>query len=239
MPAPASQPEPHPDDDETDDQQAPWRPSPWQETPWWRKLLTGVERSPRVALVLAVGVVVVVVALVAGAVVLWPRATASIDDAVPHVDDVAAPPSVTSPDVQVHVAGAVAQPGVYRLPAGGRVADVVEAAGGFTADAAPDRINLAAELRDGSQVYVPRLGEDTPIPDTGGDGGVAADEATIDVNTAGVAELERLPGIGPTLAEAIVRHRDIHGPFSSLDDLTAVSGIGPAKLEALRDSARV
>ncbi|MFM7045864.1 MAG: helix-hairpin-helix domain-containing protein [Ilumatobacteraceae bacterium] len=137
--------------------------------------------------------------------------------------------------VTVHVAGAVRAPGVYALVSSARVVDAVRAAGGLAADADADRINLAATLADGQRVYVPRAGEDDPLggqlsPATGS----TAPSGPVNLNSATASELETLPGIGPTTAAAIVAHRDLHGPFASVDELGEVAGIGPAKLAALR-----
>jgi competence protein ComEA len=155
-------------------------------------------------------------------------------------------------EVVVHVVGAVALPGVHRLPAGARVVDAVDAAGGATPDADLGRVNLAAPLTDGQQVYVLRVGETPPPPaptSTGGAGGAGgttgtgaaggASDAVINVNTASATELEELPGVGPATAEAIIAHREEHGPFASIDDLLDVRGIGEAKLEQIRDRATV
>jgi competence protein ComEA len=154
-------------------------------------------------------------------------------------------------EVVVHVVGAVAAPGVQRLPAGARVVDAVDAAGGAAADADLGRLNLAAVLADGQQVYVLRVGESPPTVGsagtgpTGGDPGAAGAGsgggagALVDINTATAAELEELPGVGPTTAEAIIAHRERNGPFVSVDDLLDVRGIGDAKLEQLRERATV
>lgn len=134
--------------------------------------------------------------------------------------------------VVVHVAGAVQTPGVYLLGAGARVHDAVALAGGTTADADEDALNLAAVVVDGSRVYVPRVGEEVPVP--AGDP-APAPTGPVDVNRAGAAELDELPGVGPATAAAIVTERERNGPFLSVDDLDRVPGIGPAKLEALRE----
>jgi competence protein ComEA len=130
-------------------------------------------------------------------------------------------------DLVVHVAGAVADPGVYRLAAGSRVTDAVARAGGATAGAAVDGINLAAPVADGQQVVVP-----------GGPGaqgeGAAAGEGPISLGTATVEELDTIEGIGPVTAQSIVDYRDEHGGFSSVEELDEISGIGPATMEALR-----
>jgi competence protein ComEA len=152
-------------------------------------------------------------------------------------------------EVVVHVVGAVEAPGVQRLPVGARVIDAIDAAGGASPDADLGRINLAAVLADGQQVYVLRPGETPPLPPPGagaaglgGSGGSGAPGGTgglVDINTASAAQLEELPGVGPTTAAAIISHRDQHGPFASVDDLLDVRGIGEAKLEQLRDLATV
>lgn len=130
--------------------------------------------------------------------------------------------------VYVHVGGAVASPGLYVLRDGARVDDAVRAAGGVTADADLDSLNLAAKLRDGDKVLVPRRGESQ-------DGGGSGAEQKVNVNTATVAQLDTLPGIGPALAQRIVAYREQHGGFRTVNDLEKVPGIGPAKLEAIRD----
>lgn len=147
-------------------------------------------------------------------------------------------------EVVVHVAGAVVAPGVYRLEAGSRAIDAVLAAGGATADADPDAVNLAQVLRDGDRIVVPTVADAVElVPGISGSGGGeagttggtdAGTEAPVDLNRAGVDELDALPGIGPATAAAIVAHRDEHGPFASVDDLADVRGIGPTKLDALR-----
>jgi competence protein ComEA len=129
--------------------------------------------------------------------------------------------------VTVHVAGAVKRPGVYRLDAGSRVHEAIDAAGGPTAEADTDRVNLAAPLVDGAQVRLPEFGE------------ISADwsdtEGPVNINSADAATLEGLPGIGPSLARAIIDERERSGPFEGVDDLDRVSGLGPVRIDALRD----
>lgn len=152
-----------------------------------------------------------------------------------------AAPSTTVGAVVAHAAGAVARPGVYELGAGARVRDLLSAAGGATPDADLDRLNLAGPVGDGQRVWVPRLGEPEPpdvVPPATASraaGEDAGGDDRVDVNSADVAELETLPGIGPTTAAAIVDHREANGPFRSVDELRDVRGIGEAKLEQLRD----
>jgi competence protein ComEA len=134
-------------------------------------------------------------------------------------------------DVVVHVAGAVRDAGVYRLPAGSRVTDAVERAGGATGEAMADGVNLAARLADGQQVVIP----------TSSPGGAAApglpvtDEGPISLGTATVEQLDTIEGIGPVTAGDIIAFRDDHGGLGSIEELDEVSGIGPATMDALRD----
>lgn len=147
------------------------------------------------------------------------------------------PPTVGSQVLVVHVAGAVHTPGVYRLDAGSRVVDAVLAAGGVAADSNSDAINLAAVLTDGARVYVPRVGEVSPPVALVGSGAAGAGSTTsgpVNLNSATADDLDTLPGVGPATAAAILAYRDQHGPFTSVDDLADVRGIGPVKLDALR-----
>ena len=147
------------------------------------------------------------------------------------------PVATTQPSLlQVHLAGAVGQPGLYEVSASFRVGDLIDAAGGLSADADGAAVNLAERLRDGQQIYVPVVGEQ-PAPAAGA-GGTQPSEP-IDVNTATAAQLEGLPGIGPSLAAAIIAFRTEHGPFATLDAMEQVPGIGPSKLSQLRSHATV
>jgi competence protein ComEA len=140
----------------------------------------------------------------------------------------------------VHAAGAVNAPGLYRLASGARVDDLISAAGGLAGDADGDRINLAAPLADGQRVYIPRVGETVPPAEgpTAASSG-SASSGPIDINTATVDELDSLPGIGPSIAQAIIDERERNGPFRSVDDLERVRGIGPSKLDQIRDLVTV
>ena len=149
-----------------------------------------------------------------------------------------------SPPVVVDVGGAVVRPGVYKLDGGSRVADALAAAGGVTLEADDERLNKAEKLADGIRIFVPHRGVTPPMvvgitpPVSSGSGGVAsgvgASPAVINLNTADATQLDALPGVGPATAAAIVQYRTQHGPFASVDKLTDVPGIGPAKLERWR-----
>jgi competence protein ComEA len=131
-----------------------------------------------------------------------------------------------SRDLVVHVAGEVRKPGVYRLPAGARVADAVERAGGVTGRGDQDAINLAAKLADGQQVVVPPRG--------GAVAGATSEDGPISLGSATVEQLDTVEGIGPVTAQNIIDWRDEHGGFSSIEDIDQVPGIGPATMEALK-----
>ncbi|MGH2696666.1 MAG: helix-hairpin-helix domain-containing protein [Actinomycetota bacterium] len=139
--------------------------------------------------------------------------------------------------VLVHVAGWVRRPGVYELHEGDRVVDAIQAAGGARRGADLGALNLAAVLVDAQQVLVPKTGEAQPAAGTVP--GSEAPQQLVNVNTASPTELEELPGIGPVLAEAIVSYREEHGPFTSVDQLEDVSGIGPVTLGEIRDLVTV
>lgn len=180
-------------------------------------------------------------ALVAGAAILRSVSAASgtpVDLAEPRATlSASAPtPAASSTPVLVHVVGQVANPGVVELPAQARVSEALNAAGGPLPDADLSALNLAAVVQDGAQIVVPAPGEAAPAaPSAAG----AATSGLIDLNRASATELEELPGVGPVLAERIVADRESQGPFSSVDDLDRVSGIGPAVLANLRDRATV
>jgi competence protein ComEA len=144
-------------------------------------------------------------------------------------------------DLVVHVSGAVAEPGLVTVPEGGRVGDAIASAGGTIGEADVDRVNLAQPLTDGERIHVPREGEEDPppTPSAGAPGGGGRAQGPVDLNRAGAEELETLPGIGPARAQAIVEHREAHGPFAEPGDLRAVSGIGEATFQRLADLVSV
>ncbi|MEA2452091.1 MAG: competence protein ComEA [Actinomycetota bacterium] len=141
-------------------------------------------------------------------------------------------PSTTGQLVVVHVAGAVRHPGIIELPAGSRVADAIELAGGALPKANLDLLNLAAVVVDGTQILVPigtgpGLAGASPVP-------ASTDSSVINLNTADQTLLETVPGLGPVKAGAILAYRTEIGSFTSIDQLLEVSGIGPATLESIK-----
>jgi len=146
-------------------------------------------------------------------------------------------PVPTEKPIVVHITGAVPRPGVYALPEGARVQDVISAAGGFLAEADKQFINLARVLDDGEFLEIPYAEGfspviPTPIPNIIQPG---SDSDLININTASTFELETLPGIGPTIAQKIVDYREQNGPFVSNEDIINVSGIGPGIYERIKD----
>jgi competence protein ComEA len=139
--------------------------------------------------------------------------------------------------IKVFISGEVLTPAVYELPAGAIIEDIVRSAGGFTETANKDVVNLALRLDDGMHIHVPGLEEEVAVPlITGGSGTSGlSEEGMVNINVATVTELETLPGIGPSLAQAIVDYREMNGAFDQIDDIQDVSGIGPAKFDGLKD----
>ncbi|WP_410050691.1 helix-hairpin-helix domain-containing protein [Actinomyces sp. MRS3W] len=210
--------------------------------------------APRAAIGAGIALIVLAFALALRTVLVaptppvpTPSATApSAAAPIPDPTASAGPEAEETGELVIHVAGAVTTPGVVTLPAGSRVVDAIDAAGGALPDADTDQLNLARVLQDGEQVRVPHQGEDASTweEQTGVSGDGSRDTGAgaggrININTASATELETLPGIGPALAQRIVDYREEHGPFAAVDDLTEVSGIGAAKLEALRDEVTV
>ena len=177
----------------------------------------------------------------------------------------AEPAPLVQQGIIVHVAGAVAKPGVYSLDVGARIADALDAAGGALSTADTDCINLALPVRDGEQVYVPPRQTDVvagsarssssagsvqlqprqsavpAIPPNRADisSSNVPSAGLININTASAEELQGLPGVGPVLAQRIIDYRSANGPFATVDDIVGVSGIGQAKLGKIAPQATV
>ena len=157
-----------------------------------------------------------------------------------------AAPGQTPQSLRVHVSGAVGSPGVYEMSDGDRVMDAIAAAGGVQPGADLSSVNLARRVQDEGQYHIPLLGEPPAVNAPGFSTSASSPKAItqsspgipssplVDLNSATVQELQTLPGIGPVMASRIVAHRETNGPFTSVDDVENVPGIGPKTLESLR-----
>jgi competence protein ComEA len=153
-----------------------------------------------------------------------------------------APPSATGTapgsavSLFVHILGAVAKPGLYQLHDGARAVDAVAAAGGFTAEADRQQLNLARLVSDGEQIYVPKGGEaGSGPPGSSAVGGAGAVGGKVNINTASESDLETLPRVGPTMAKRIIAWREANGRFATIEDLMSVTGIGEKTFAELKD----
>lgn len=190
-----------------------------------------------------IGAVALVVLVVAG--VGWAAFSSMRAPAFEVHADEAVAPSSSEPEavevkaqVYVYVTGAVANPGVYSLDEGLRVCDAVEAAGGLTEDADASTVNLARVLSDGEHIALPTKAEVETALAQGSAGGTvgAAASSLVNINTADASALETLSGVGSATARAIISDREQNGPFSTIEDLMRVDGIGEKKFAKLKDS---
>lgn len=205
------------------------------------------ENTPRFTRkhVLVVAALVLLAALIAAYSMLRARTDEPVPVAEPvpaatPVEPAAGPAATSTPaaTLRIHVVGAVRTPGVHELETGARVIDAVDRAGGLTPDAAPGELNFAQPLADGQQVWIGNRGEpggevrapgvgDAPAADPGDGGGAPSGEGgPVNLNTAGAAELQELPGVGPTTAQKIITWREENGGFRSVEDLLEIRGIG-------------
>jgi len=136
--------------------------------------------------------------------------------------------------ITVNVDGAVANPGVYEIPAGARIIDAVQAAGGTIASADTTGVNLAALASDGEKILIPVITPDRNPADT-----PAANSSLLDLNTATAEELDQLPGIGPSKADAIINYRESYGHFKTISDLLYVPGIGQSIIDSISNYVTV
>lgn len=182
-----------------------------------------------------------ILAVLGGAWLAWravPRAQAT-PVVVPLVA-AATPTAAAAPVLVVQVVGPVLRPGIIRLPEGSRVADAIRAAGGIRAGSSAGAVNLARKLIDGEQLVVGPGAPASGIAASGGTGASgSAASGPIDLNTAGLAELDTLPHVGPVLAQRIIDWRNTHGHFASVDELREIAGIGSRIFTALGPLVRV
>ncbi|MBM3179668.1 MAG: ComEA family DNA-binding protein [Chloroflexi bacterium] len=163
-------------------------------------------------------------------------------------------PAPTKAPLAVHVIGAVPRPGLYEFAEGARNQDAIDAAGGLLSSANVDAINLAALLTDGQQLNIPYLEGQAPaeestsleLPGSSANNEISTPESSsstdgelININTATLEELDSLPGIGPTIAQRIIDYRNENGPFSTIEEIMDVSGVGPATFDEIENMITV
>jgi len=186
--------------------------------------------------------VLVTIAVAAGVLLTWwllsERPRTSSPDPISLSAEATSPPggaassgAPAAGELVIDVEGKVRHPGIVTLPAGSRVHDAVAKAGGVRGKVDTSTLNMARVLTDGEQILV---GVE-PVPGDPSAGGTSATGARISLGTATLEQLDTLPGIGPVTAQAILDHRSEHGPFTSVDDLLDVKGIGEATLADIRD----
>ncbi|MBT2387829.1 ComEA family DNA-binding protein [Streptomyces sp. ISL-11] len=256
-PAPASAPLPLPLPDEPNRSRGPaaWRLAVGERLPMWVQLRCGIERRTLAALV-----IVLVAACAFAAHHFWagrPQAVRAPERRLPAVTVATTAPIAAAPangpgtagpgpaapgraepsggSVVVDVAGKVRRPGIQRLPAGSRVVDALNAAGGAREGADTTGLNRARVLTDGEHIVVGSPQADTPPAGIqGGAGGTGQPGGPVSLNTATVEQLDALPGVGPVLAQHILDYRTRHGGFRSVDELRHVNGIGARRFTDLR-----
>lgn len=154
-----------------------------------------------------------------------PQPLVEIEDPIPIVEPVLQEEQNIEPLI-VEIKGAVNKPGIYELPVGSRLYELVNVAGGLLPESDGKEVNQAALLLDGQSIYIPLVGEEVAVgeADTG--------STLININTADAIALQELPGIGPSKAEAIIRYRE-QTPFTSIEQLNEVDGIGEKTMEQL------
>lgn len=238
------------DDDESTAALSRWLPQTTSSNgQWWNM----IRADPGRAGALALGLVAVVAVLVAVFTMVTTDTPPVVSANLPPVEMVSASPTAPPGDatsIVVSVVGLVHKPGLVTLAPGARIADALAAAGGTQDGADLVGLNIAQKVADGQQIVVgiaplpgqpPTLGSSVTAESVDGEG-ATTDSATgglVDLNTATETELDALPGVGPVTAAAIVAWRDANGPFTSVDQLSEVDGIGPARLDKLRDQVRV
>lgn len=152
----------------------------------------------------------------------------------PNTQQSIAAQSKSSEPAVIYLSGAVNKPGVYKVASQLRVVDAINNAGGLVTGADVAKVNLAQQVKDGMHIYVPITGDKSPSSQS-----TAQASDKININTADKAALEKLPGIGPSLAERILEYRKANGEFKDVSDIKKVSGIGDAKFNQLREKITI
>ncbi len=150
---------------------------------------------------------------------------------------------IVETEIVVWIGGAVATPGVYTLPAGARLNEAIERAGGLTGSADTGSLNMAERIDDEARIEIPDVTHSVELPDNGSPIAIPAAptkaivtaDTRIDINTADAATLESLPGIGPVLAVRIVEYRTQNGPFERIEELAGVNGVSSKMVDSLRE----
>ncbi len=149
-------------------------------------------------------------------------------------------------NIIAHICGGVKSPGVYTMPDNSRVKDFIDAAGGASRDGITDAINLARIVRDGEKIVIPQAGKTVADNENGSTGSEPVlynsheeNKGKIDINTATLAGLDSIPGIGPVIAQRIIDHRNANGNFKSVEDIKNVKGIGEKTFEKIKDYIEV
>lgn len=145
---------------------------------------------------------------------------------------------VENQEMFVYISGAVNSPGVIKIENDSRVKDVIEKAGGFKENADLTNVNLAEKVEDEKKIYIPEIGEDDE-KNGSNEEKEQTKKLSVNVNTANSSELQKLPGIGPSLADSIVEYRKQNGKFASIEDIKKVSGIGESKYNKIKEYIKV
>lgn len=191
---------------------------------WWQSLQ--YSKRQRYAL----SIIALIVISISGAIFLWPEQDKNITVVPIHTQ----PPLIV-----IDVAGEVNSPGVYRLPPDARVLDAIEAAGKAKPSADLSILNLARPVKDGEQIYVDRKYSPAAKAKRAERSSSQSSTGPININRATSKDLDRLPGIGPVIAERIIQYRNLNGSFTSVEDLKKVNGIGGSKFEKIKERIRI
>ena len=138
--------------------------------------------------------------------------------------------------IKIHILGAVNYNGIIELESGSRISDAIEIAGGLTEIADVSKVNLAYVLEDGEKLYIPTIHDENDIEYLISESGV---NEKVNINTAKIDELQNIPGVGPSIAQAIIDYRDENGKFKSIEDIKSVSGVGESKYKKMEKYIKV